>query len=632
MKHLHRFAAPLLATVSIATLCHAAAAPQIVSVATAAPATAVDFEVFLPLRNTAELQTLLKAQQTVGAASYHKWLTPAQFGARFGPTTASFSNVEASARAAGLQVTAVHTRSFHVSGAASQVNKFLGTSLNSVNFSDGHAALRAAKPISLPSTLKQEGVVIAAFTSVPPRHTHFQKVDLPKAALDNRYSNVGPYWYNDMKQAYNYPAYNTRLPNGLKLDGHGTTVAVLMETSASQSDVNLFFNHEHFTTTTGRAPPFFKVMNVDGGAPFNPESGGSFEADLDVQQVLGGAPGSSVTLVSIPSLADSHILDGYVAIVDGNKWDLVNSSFGGCELGYTPAYNEGVDETGVLRVYDEVFMQGNAQGITFVASSGDQSGLACPSVNYFFGATNATFLPSVDNPADDPNVTSVGGGNLLTTTPPSPQTAPATLTSKYVAENANSDADIPYDIYGFGQNVRGGRWGAGGGQSVIFGRPTYQNWVTFFGNNVTGRAVPDVGMQVGGCPSGISVQPCHPNDSAAVEAFGGQLDGVIGTSVASPEFVGALALVIQNGGGGRLGNINPFLWSQGYVQTDLGGAKAAPVAQFFHKGQNGYNGVVHTNDTVGFDYMFGNGSPNVRTLFGMTGYAPAGDPQTATNP
>ena len=124
----------------------------------------------------------------------------------------------------------------------------------------------------------------------------------------------------------------------------------------------------------------------------------------------------------------------------------------------------------------------------------------------------------------------------------------------------------------------------------------------------------------------------QPTDSAAVLAFTGGFFGVIGTSVASPELVGALALVEQNGGGGRLGNINPFLWSQGYVQTDLGGAKAAPVAQFFHKGQQGYNGVVHTGDTVGFDYMYGNGSPDVRTLFGMTSYAPAGNPQTITNP
>jgi subtilase family serine protease len=627
MKHLHRFAAPLLATVSLATMSHAATA-KIVSVATAAPATAVDFEVFLPLRNKAGLEALLVAQQTAGSPSYHKWLTPAQFATQFGPAATTFASVESAAKAAGLQVTAAHTRSFHVSGSAAQAGKFLGASLDTVSFSDGRTTLRSAKPMALPASLQQQGVVIAAFTGIPARHTHFHKIS--GAVPANRYSPEGPYWFDDMKQAYNYPSYNSRMPSGTRLSGVGASVAVLMETSAQQSDVDQFFNHEHWTTTTHLNPPKFRVMNVDGGAPFNSGSGGSFEASLDVQQVLGGAPGAAVTLVSIPDLADSHILDGYVAIVDGNKWDLVNSSFGGCELGYTPAYNEGVDETGVLRTYHEVFAQGNAQGITFVASSGDSAGLSCPSVNYFFGATDARFVVSVETPADDPNVTAVGGGNLITTTPPNPQTTPPTLTSKYVKENAFSDPEVPYDIYGFGTNVSGGRWGAGGGQSVVFGRPTYQNWITFYGNNVTGRAVPDVGMQVGGCPLGLAAN-CNSTDSAAVVTFAGGNYGVIGTSVSSPEFVGALALVVQYRGG-RLGNLNPFLWAQGYTQTDLGGAKAATVAQFFHKGQWGYNGVVHTQDTVGFDYMYGNGSPNMRTLFGLTGFAPAGDPQTISNP
>jgi hypothetical protein len=74
------------------------------------------------------------------------------------------------------------------------------------------------------------------------------------------------------------------------------------------------------------------------------------------------------------------------------------------------------------------------------------------------------------------------------------------------------------------------------------------------------------------------------------------------------------------------------LWAKGFSQTDLGGAKAAAPAQFFHKGQHGWDGVFDHSDSLGFDYMYGNGSPNMRTLFGMTNYAPAGEPETPTNP
>ena len=88
------FAATLLAAVSLSAVSHAATPPgaQVVAIA---PSASVDFEVFLPLRNKPALETLLKAQTTPGSASYHQWLTPAQFGAQFGPSAASFANVRA---------------------------------------------------------------------------------------------------------------------------------------------------------------------------------------------------------------------------------------------------------------------------------------------------------------------------------------------------------------------------------------------------------------------------------------------------------------------------------------------------------------------------------------------------------
>ena len=624
MNRLGHVVAPVLAAVLMSSVSHAAI-PLNAQVTAVAPAAQVDFEVFLPLRNKPGLERLLKAQQTVGSASYHNWLTPAQFKAQFGPSAGSFARVSAALTGLGLQVTAVHTRSLHVAGTAAQVAKAFGTSLSAVARPEGVQQLVAARPIALPSALQQENVVIAAFTGVPPMHVHSRKVALVNPA--NRYSNVGPYWFDDLKQAYNYPSYQSVLPNGQPLTGKGVQVAVLMETDALNSDLALYFNSENFTKTTGLPPPTIQTYPIEGGAPFNPDSGGSLEASLDVQMVLGGAPGASVTVVSLPDLSDAHVLDGYVAIVDTNKWDLVNSSFGLCELYYTAPYNGGQDYTGVLRIYSEVFEQGNAQGITFVASSGDSGGPACLSVSYFYGSPKATFVPGVESPADDPNVTAVGGTNLLTTPPPNPQTKPPTLTSEYVSENAIGDPEVPQDPYGVGVDVAGGYWGAGGGRSVVFALPSYQEGFSVGG----GRIVPDVGMQVGGCPLGLAITPCKPTDSAVVTAFGGGLYGVIGTSVSSPEFVGALVLY-EEMAGRRLGNVNSFLWTQGAVQDDLGGFQAAAPAQFFHKSIPGFDGFWRHSSTQGFDYMVGNGSPNMRTLFGMTKYAPAGDPQTPSNP
>jgi hypothetical protein len=54
-----------------------------------------DFDVFLPLRNTAQLDHLLADQQTEGSPRYHAWLTPGQFTQRFGADDATVQRLTA---------------------------------------------------------------------------------------------------------------------------------------------------------------------------------------------------------------------------------------------------------------------------------------------------------------------------------------------------------------------------------------------------------------------------------------------------------------------------------------------------------------------------------------------------------
>ena len=152
------------------------------------------------------------------------------------------------------------------------------------------------------------------------------------------------------------------------------------------------------------------------GAPYDPNN--SFETHLDMQQSAGMAPGASVVLYNIPDLSDQNIIDGILTILNQNAADVVNMSFGGPEVGYTPAYNNGIDLSSYASVYDDLFKQGNAQGITFVASSGDFGARPVPPPACFeANATKGcgTAVLSVELPASSPHVTGVGGTNLVTT-------------------------------------------------------------------------------------------------------------------------------------------------------------------------------------------------------------------------
>ena len=150
--------------------------------------------------------------------------------------------------------------------------------------------------------------------------------------------------------------------------------------------------------------PTVTIRPVEGGSgPFNPNSDDAAEASLDTQMSLGTAPGAQETLYDLPELTDDAIVAGYTAVDEDNAVDVVSSSFGECELDFTAAANGGTDFTGILKTFHALFQQGNAQGITFLASSGDNGGVPCLSTAFDNNPTNGTnFVAGVENPASDP--------------------------------------------------------------------------------------------------------------------------------------------------------------------------------------------------------------------------------------
>src|ERR1700733_13535990 len=190
------------------------------------------------------------------------------------------------------------------------------------------------------------------------------------------------------------------------------------------------------------------------------------------------------------------------------------------------------------------------------------------------------YVLGVSNPADDPNVTAVGGTNLQT------KASPGVDDATYLSENANFDPRLPAefeisptDIVTVGNNT----WGSGGGFSQIFSKPLYQFLVNTGSNQH--RAVPDVSLMMGGCPgdADLAAQDCTVLPRSAVIVWiGGVPDLLIGTSSSSPEMAGVLALAVELNRG-RLGNVNPMIYSLSAVQSIAGGTKAAKSIEFFHR-------------------------------------------------
>ncbi len=551
--------------------------------------------VHLPLRNAKELDAVIAASSDQKSPQFGHFLTPQQFRDRYAPPAADIAAAESALRGMGFQTQSTEQNVFAAAPQATVEHAF-GVKISPA---DGkRSTMTVDRALRLPDALTKVGATVALKTFVYKTHSQLVNGGSATQFPNNRYGPDGPYWFTDLKEAYGYPAYPT-------YTGKGRTIGIVMATDVQDSDITSYFHHELYDNF---APiPTIEHVKVNGGAPFGGVgNGSSVEATLDAQQSQGSAPGAHVILYSLPDLSQDNILAAYNKIVTDNRADIVTSSFGLCELYYTAAYNGGQDFTSYMTAFHDAFKQGNAQGITFVASSGDHGSYECSDVN-----STMKIQQGVSNPANDPNVTAVGGTNLVTTTvAPATATTAYQWTSKYVSENAYDDQFQPA-ASGYPNDI----WGSGGGISTFFAKPSYQYLANT--RNATQRTIPDISMHMGGCPNG-AVTPCGADRSADIVRINNANYGVIGTSASAPEFAGLLAVTEQGLGGVRLGNANVLIYAEAFVFG---------TSVYRHPpGNNGY--PTHPD----YDYVVGNGTPKATAFMMRPGTPLAGDPATATNP
>jgi subtilase family serine protease len=533
----------------------------------------VHFSIALPLRNEAALTQLLERMQDPSDPAFRKFLTHEDFLRRFAPKAATVAAVGRELAGAGFSVT-LSDQAVSATGTQFQAERYFHTSLEIVG-SGSATALAPRTYLALSPLLAGAGATVIGLNGIPPMHVFSKTIPVPGGIKpDSIEGPYGPYYAVDLKQAYAYPSY-------LDATGAGVTIGIVIDSPVSTSDID-----EYFSAEESSYAPSIKDVKIDGGGKYGGD--GTGEATLDVEQSGGMAPRSSIVIFDIPSLSDSDIYDAYSAVVKDKSIVLVNSSFGGCELSFKSG--NGMKE---LKAYDAIFKQGLTEGITWVAASGDHAANQC-------GANNQK---GVVWPAVSPNVLAVGGTNLTTSY------ERGNPNSKYQHEDAY--ADIKPDN-------GGDYWGSGGGYSVIYARPTWQKTAVA----KPARGLPDVSVHMGG--EGFSsggqsceAQKCNKDDSSDTEYVEGQWTQSIGTSAASPDFVGLLALTAELAKG-KLGPVNAELYQ----------AANKKKGYYFRRGLKGNNGYPTTSGL--WDPVLGLGTPYGARIAGAKSVA--GEPTSPSNP
>jgi subtilase family serine protease len=295
------------------------------------------------------------------------------------------------------------------------------------------------------------------------------------------------------------------------------------------------------------------------------------------------APDANIHYYGAASCDDPDLIATLSQVADDDTAQIVTNSWGGPELSETSS---------LIGAYEQVFLQGATEGMSFLFASGDNG-----------DELAATGVKQTDYPPSDPYVTGVGGTATAISS-----TGALSWETGWGTEKWTLSSD------GQSWNPVGFLYGSGGGTSSIFAQPSYQAGVAPAG----GRQVPDVAMD-GDVTTGMLIGETQTfPDGVYYDQY-----RVGGTSLSSPLFAGITALAFQRAGGG-VGLLNPTIYANANtgVFTDVKNPPAdqGNVRNDYVNGVDASNGVVSSVRTFnqdsslsigpGWDDVTGVGSPN----------------------
>lgn len=599
--------------------------------------------VYLAGRDQAGMRAYAEAVSTPGNAQYHRYLSPAQFQAKYGSTAAQTAAVEAWLRSAGLRVVSANSHEVVVSGTAAQTEAAYSTSLHDYSVK-GKTYRAPSGDARVPSSVAADVLTVSGLSSMPTlmnpaslvntaqaeAQITGQKPTMTKSADGAYYIGQEPCssYYGQVKDT-NAPALDgTRnnpyvmcgyVPSQLRsaygitgVTGKGVTVAIIDAYGSTDmlADANQYAkNHGDPAFKPGQylesMTPAQWYDESECGGP----SGWGGEEHIDVEAVHAMAPGAKVHYYGGNSCQNADLLAPLQQIVDTHSADIVSNSFG--EVVYSSTGN--LDATDQA-AEDQTLMQAAIEGIEVNFSTGD-CGAEVPTTGC--GANDTSTQPQADWPASDQWATAVGGTSLAI--------------GKYgqTLWNTAWGTDIQLNEPA-GWTQYGWYFGGGGGTSGIFTQPWYQRGVvpnklaTTLPTGATTeqrmRVTPDVSMDADPYTGMLVGQIQTLPDGTT--GYGENAWG--GTSLASPLFAGLQADAMQLQGQ-PIGFANPAIYARAgsFVYDDVNsngpGSKAfndMPTAD-----GTGTDYAVDFGDlqilqsTRGFDDSTGVGTPNALYLW-----------------
>src|SRR3984957_5281986 len=547
------------------------------------------------------LQQYLASVEDKNSPNFHHFLTPEQFGQQYGPAPEDMAQIVTWLNGQGFSVNKVAKSHMAIefSGSVNQVETSFHTEIHRFVVRGQEHVANITNPM-IPAALAQ---VVAGVSPLNDFYPHPQAVHGPSgrwSASERRFvpqltANLSgnPYLFmgpGDAATIYDAPTSLNNHPKSgqASYDGTGVTIGI-----ATNGGVNLS-NVANYRSLFKMPSAAISVV-MDGNSP---GGGDDTESTLDGEVAGAIAPGATIVYYQAADTTfQSGVMLAILRAIDDNTVNILNVSYGSCELAQGAAGNQEI-----LNAWE----QAAAQGIAVTVSSGDSGSAGCDNPDTQSVASRGF---AVNGLALTPYTVAVGGTDfdalLNNFSPYISATNTGTYTSAlgYIPENpwnnststnGSAAGNQPSQTYNGVTNIVAGSGGAssaglydaGGNVLGGYAKPQWQQqYETSAGIAADKvRDLPGVSLFAANGVNGALWATCGDTDCSGASPT---ISGVGGTSASAPAFAGVLALVNQKiGASQRLGQPNWVLYQL---------AKTHPEA--FHQIKSGNNAVVCTPGT-----------------------------------
>lgn len=515
----------------------------------------VHLSVMLSVPDPGALQQYAIGASTPGQANFRQFITPQEFAAQFGPSPDTIQQVRDWLTNQGfdLEPTSANGLDIPFTATISQLERAFATQIHGYRLADGRRAYANLAAPQVPTSLADSLQAIFGLDDLTQLHNNLSggAQAVPTSAPLTNPPTTGPTYNSSICPNYASPPYTAdqiasayKLPSlyGEGLLGGGVTVGLFELEPFSSSDISTYQG------CYGTNTPVTTTL-VDGGS--GSTGAGSGEAALDIEDVIGLAPTTNIDVYEGPNTT-AGLIDTYNAMMSNDTVQVISTSWGLCDLDAA---------TSTMDSENTIFEEAAAQGQTVLAAAGDTGAYDCGK-----GANYKSL--SVDDPAGQPFVTSVGGTTMTRLGPPPTETV-------------------------WNSTCSSGACAGGGGVSDMWPMPSWQSGTGVIESAYSSgtpcgaaagsycREVPDV------------TASADPNDGYLIYWNGGWI-AIGGTSAATPTWASVIALIDNGCGAGTVGFANPRLYST------VGSTTTNDITS----GNNGYYPAG-----TGYDMASGLGSP-----------------------